>query len=317
MLPKLSLVVLIIFCCINLCKSEFCRNKLKNCYEEVFLREETKEISFKFNRSVDDVTLLDFKDFSLKKFPDVRKFKNLNKIGIELRENFEILNENFFDDVIYKNVKEINIDTAPRYRSRFQELIELNFYLKSFPNLSTLEIHNFNFGLISYIGFSYTLENVFLRFNKIRILTDFMFMYLDNLKKLWIDNNQITDLPYNLFFRNKKLKELNCMHNKIKKIPENLFLTVDKLEVVWFGSNQLEYLSGFLFKNSKNLKEIHFENNKISKISLVFFDNLNLEVTSFYGNPCVEDENNFTSCYQEWKRFEVILDKGELMEFIL
>ena len=93
--------------------------------------------------------------------------------------------------------------------------------------------------------------------------------YLKGLRNLWflsIDNNNLTNLHY------------------------NLFQDLTSLERLYIYDNQLERLDGRLWRNNRNLNIIYISGNKIYAIEPNFINNLtNLSRLNLLNNVCTNE----------------------------
>jgi Leucine-rich repeat (LRR) protein len=158
------------------------------------------------------------------------------------------------------------------------------------------------------------------------------------LEILNLDNNQLREIPVEVFNKMRNLQELTLSHNHLYTIPDISQMT--KLKLVDFSYNGITSVSKTTFRNQTRLHFVDLSNNKISKasfadfsflarrgrpllISIGFnrlvgfsFDNVtkasnfdSLEVF-WYGNPF--DCNEFTSMQKSLIRLKIRQNECDL-----
>ncbi len=105
-----------------------------------------------------------------------------------------------------------------------------------------------------------------------------MFNSLANLENLYLDSNEITNIPNGLFdnlislkllgliFNKINLKRMSLCKNKIEfqeDIDPNIFKSLRKLTCLHLYNNQISILPEEIFKNLLSLKELDLANNHI------------------------------------------------------
>ncbi|XP_044730264.1 protein artichoke-like [Chrysoperla carnea] len=140
------------------------------------------------------------------------------------------------------------------------------------------------------------LEHLNLSYNNIKSLPSGILRYLRNLLFLSLHQNQITDLPENLFERNAKLKDLFLSYNQISKLNANVFRYLKKLNFLTLEGNALTSVPKDVFVHLTNLKELFLTRNQITYIEPGSFDNLiHLKTLMLYQNQLKQLEPNIFS----------------------
>lgn len=93
------------------------------------------------------------------------------------------------------------------------------------------------------------------------------------LTKLFINGNDIEDLPEASFEGIPRLRTINLRHNNIKSIDKNAFSYLSKLHFLDLSDNQIETLEKDLFSESIHLTKLSLAQNKIKSVSMELFDN--------------------------------------------
>ena len=93
---------------------------------------------------------------------------------------------------------------------------------------------------------------------------------LTNLQKLYLYDNQINIIPDSI--ANSQLRELYLSNNQINIIPDSI--AKSQLQILYLGYNQIKYISN-LFMYNDNLF-YYCKNYKIKKTWIYNFDKLNL-----------------------------------------
>lgn len=263
----------------------------------------SNEYSFTKHQKEENVKILWAEDFHHDQFPsDVEdRYPNLNEIVIGLKNEFNILNNNFFDNVTYKSVKKLNIIQGCATDLKY--LDEVNFdFLDNFSDLEELKVQEFKFGTIEKVKFGRKLKVLYMRNNKIKSVRGNIFLNLKNLEELDFCYNEISTLCEKLFKNNPKLQKVFFKSNEIKVIPQKLFSGLNELNSVDLSWNKLKYLPADLFKNNRKLKDIYLNNNQIEKLHPDIFIGITLEWREFTNNPCfgLNRDGNLENCYSEW-----------------
>ncbi len=196
--------------------------------------------------------------------------------------DIEILTRNKLNDFFFKkkiqNCQYSNVLNLDIVRN----LEELNFSGKNIT-----EIHPSVFSKLS------KLKNILFSDNQIKELPRNIFNELVNLERIHFGNNQIKEIHTNLFNGLAKLKEIDFSLNNIKEIDPNIFEGLVNLEKIAFSNNQISEIDPNLFTKLAQLKEIDFSFNNIKKIDQNQFNGLcKLQKIVFLKNQIKEVHQN-------------------------
>ncbi len=87
------------------------------------------------------------------------------------------------------------------------------------------------------------------------------FAKLGNLDRLYLNNNNLTEVPSNL---PRSLRDLRLDHNKITKLPPNAFEGMENLTILLLHRNGLEDIGGL--KGLKSLILLDVSGNQLKKV---------------------------------------------------
>ncbi|XP_046403558.1 carboxypeptidase N subunit 2-like [Ischnura elegans] len=90
---------------------------------------------------------------------------------------------------------------------------------------------------------------------------------------LRLDNNYLSLLPYEAFYRMDGYKFLNISSNKITHLPENIFSQNKNLTVLLASNNLLTHIPARLLRNNTRLEKLDMSHNLIEALDLDFFTN--------------------------------------------
>jgi hypothetical protein len=79
-----------------------------------------------------------------------------------------------------------------------------------------------------------------------------------SLKEIYFNNNEIEEIPADLFKNATNLNDISFSDNKIKKLPNNLLPNATSLSSIYLNNNEIEEIPADLFKNATNLVAISF-----------------------------------------------------------
>ncbi|XP_063389461.1 chaoptin-like [Cydia fagiglandana] len=119
-----------------------------------------------------------------------------------------------------------------------------------------------------------TMKHLILSTNEItKIENPRIFTHLENLEKLNLIANYITEVHEDVFKPLKKAQLIFLGHNKMKNIPETLFQNMRHLNNIDLANNVIEYIPVTAFRGTK-LKRLNLSNNRFTYLQ----DNFNLEL---------------------------------------
>ncbi|XP_063629885.1 insulin-like growth factor-binding protein complex acid labile subunit [Cydia splendana] len=119
-----------------------------------------------------------------------------------------------------------------------------------------------------------TMKHLLLSTNEITKLENpRIFSHLENLEKLNLIANYITEVHQDVFKPLNKAQLIFLGHNKMKNIPETLFQNMRHLNNIDLSNNLIEYIPVTAFRGTK-LKRLNLSNNRFTYLQ----DNFNLEL---------------------------------------
>ncbi|KAG4072407.1 hypothetical protein HA402_004339 [Bradysia odoriphaga] len=118
---------------------------------------------------------------------------------------------------------------------------------------------------------------------------------LKNLERLDLSNNQLDELPEDIFRNNGQLRELQLDSNQIREIHVG---ELRNLESLWLPSNKLETLPADVFHNNTKMRELKLDDNQLGELhadvfaQLVDLENLHLDKNVLLNLPADIFRNN-------------------------
>ncbi|KAL6453330.1 SOG2 Leucine-rich repeat-containing protein SOG2 [Candida maltosa Xu316] len=120
------------------------------------------------------------------------------------------------------------------------------------------------------------------------------------LEKLFLQNNQFTELPSNCHKIASHLKYLDLHQNLISYIPHDFFYKFDALEILYLASNRLSTLPESLSSIS-SLKVLSIKDNNFKYLPPQIGDMHNLNLIEVAGNPLILPSNDIIRAFQKQK----------------
>lgn len=132
----------------------------------------------------------------------------------------------------------------------------------------------------------------------VKEITKRSFHGLAMLKKIVLDDNEISTIDENCFDDLTDLLYLYLDNNKITGLSTRLFEKIENLDTLYLNGNQLETLDANLFKNNKKLALLHMNENKLRTLPIGIFDGLTqMRQLWLKGNEIVDlPANIFDRC---------------------
>jgi Leucine-rich repeat (LRR) protein len=125
----------------------------------------------------------------------------------------------------------------------------------------------------------------------VQVIAPGTFENAGNLKKLYLNGNQIRLLNADTFKGAENLETIELPGNKLESMPERIFRKLKKLRYINFSSNFLTSIPLKLFEYNKLMYKINLENNEINSFSIATFKNLpNLKDLNYKNNICIHEE---------------------------
>lgn len=185
-------------------------------------------------------------------------------------EIFEIF-PNVASIVVVSNLASLSPDNWPENAKK------LKLFYAGSNNISQLSTFN---------AFD-SLEELYLRNNKLKSIRRDTFEAVDKLKWIDLSRNQLTIIVQGTFVRVKELQLLDLSFNQIQTIEDGAFDN-PSLETLWLDNNQLTGLSDLVFSKISNLKEISMRSNKLVHIGQSLYSLQNLVTIGLDDNQ-IED----------------------------
>ncbi|CAF3326924.1 unnamed protein product [Rotaria socialis] len=114
-------------------------------------------------------------------------------------------------------------------------------------------------------------------------------------EELYLDANDITEIPSELTNRLVYLIRIDLSYNKLRSIQANIFSNLTRLETLILSYNKIRCLESTSFKGLKNLRILSLHGNEISTIPDGSFNDLtSLSHVALGGNPL------YCDCHLGW-----------------
>ncbi|CAC5400420.1 unnamed protein product [Mytilus coruscus] len=155
------------------------------------------------------------------------------------------------------------------------------FQLLQNTSITTLSMKNNKMSSIPQKGFANLKKLISLDLSAANIfkIDDSAFEGLDALTRLFLNDNQLSQVPNNL---PPSLQKLYLNGNQISALKDNTFMKLSKLQLLYLGGNKIHQLEQDAFYGLTSLKKIHLVDNKIHTLpgrlfeSFVVLDSLEL-----------------------------------------
>uniref|UniRef100_A0A336LWU3 CSON003960 protein n=1 Tax=Culicoides sonorensis TaxID=179676 RepID=A0A336LWU3_CULSO len=127
---------------------------------------------------------------------------------------------------------------------------------------------------------------------------------------IYLDGNDLNELPSHMFIGKKKLEVLYLNNSNIASLHNRTFSGIPGLKVLHMDNNNLRELRGFEFDQLVNMNKLYLNHNSIQFVSNRTFNNLKkLEVLNLNDNKI----NNFTP----WTQLKAASESGALTKVSL
>ena len=100
------------------------------------------------------------------------------------------------------------------------------------------------------------------------------FESVNNLNYLWLDNNELEDIPTRLFNNTGKLSILSLRNNKLTKLRRDMFKGLSKLEALHLDWNNLKNITEYSFVFLASLRSLTATYNQITELYEHSFNDL-------------------------------------------
>ena len=154
---------------------------------------------------------------------------------------------------------------------------EIAGHMKPLVNLVRVGLNNLSIDTVdsSYFKQNTKLQTIYLTNNKISILPFDVFTNLKSLYILDLSNNQISALDNRTFFGLNDLYYIYFQGNQLTKIAPRTFHNLSSLSFLELSNNLISEIDGSAFSGSKSLYSINLANNRLSEIDNDTFLGLN------------------------------------------
>ena len=129
--------------------------------------------------------------------------------------------------------------------------------LKKLETLTIMTSHLTTLRNFMHTGLD-SLQNLNYAYGSIAIIEEMAFAKLPKLKAFWAPENQIEELPGNLFADSPNLEQINLKDNKIRSFTNTTFSGLKLLTKLDLESNQIENIPDFSFNDTVALQELVF-----------------------------------------------------------
>ena len=188
-----------------------------------------------------------------------RDENNATQIETQLEQIGNILNSVVFDFAKTLFIKDTMIREFPETVCRFKQLKQLILKRNKLTTLIPTDC---------LAGMDYLIK-LDLRDNEISYLPYGIFANLSQLRDLYLDNNNISDLS-GICTDLPRLSHLSLNHNFLTTVsPTHCFAGMNHLEVLDLRNNDIVYLPDGICANLSQLKYLDLDNNNISDLSRI------------------------------------------------
>jgi len=285
------------------------------------------DLKYKTQRSLDINKLIN-KNSHIPNIKNILKNNNNNGDKDTIEYRLKDSKKHSLLDLSHLNLDVLNLKLITK-NIRFlclsnNNLVDLPYNINLITNLEVLDLsHN---KIINMPKFNSNLIELVCNNNLIK---DLDISYLNNLKRLDISNNLLTNV-----FNSHKLNILNCSNNKITNILSSVFLIK-----LYSDNNKLESITNMpnLIKldtdhnkltniiNCDKLQELYVNNNllvsipnNLTNITILHIRNNNINRLPYFSNlqELVADYDKLTQMSKEYKISTSSVDKNNIMTII-
>lgn len=140
----------------------------------------------------------------------------------------------------------------------------------SLENTQSIEFRSCNFPQLpqTFLQRFVGVKEIDLSFRRIQSVKSEDFRSNNNLVKLYLNHNHLTELPAHLFKYTPKMEEITFSYNKIEIVDPDAFADGERLRKIDLKSNMIKTLDGRLFRNAVSLKNVDLSLNVIEYFGL-------------------------------------------------
>jgi len=193
---------------------------------------------------------------------------NVTSMNIDMAEIEKVIHVNIFGNVNY-----------PEYFPKNLSKLIRDTYMFKYNETPLRYVTRSDFAdMSSYLSY-FDLED-----NEIDEIPYDLFYDMDHVRDIRLSHNNIKSLPPNLFKNSLKLETFHIEFNKIKEFHPDLFKDCPKFATLRADFNDVEELHEDLFKHNPKMSSIWFRNNKIRNIGVDFEKLKKLDSAVFLHN---------------------------------
>ena len=134
----------------------------------------------------------------------------------------------------------------------------------------------------------------------LRRIDDKAFASVNNINYIWLDNNELDDIPTRLFNNTNKLNILSLTNNSLIKLRREMFKGLSKLETLHLDRNHLTNITDYSFAFLGSLRELTISHNQISELYEHSFNDLKTLISLDLSH------NKITTIGRSFTRFQNI-----------
>lgn len=122
----------------------------------------------------------------------------------------------------------------------------------------------------------------------IKSVTQKHFKDLGSIRSLRLNDNEINELPADVFTDLTNMNWISLARNHIKVLPPSLFVNCKRLDYIDAGKNLIEVLPRDLFANNLKLSMVTLSNNRLKSIEIDFTKFPEIFALDVENNSCVD-----------------------------
>jgi Leucine-rich repeat (LRR) protein len=126
------------------------------------------------------------------------------------------------------------------------------------------------------------------------------FAGMPKLQTIYLDDNDIEELPEDLLYDLSGLVDFFVEKNKLRSLPTYLFNHATMFQRFRAANNSIEEMPRDFFKNNNILKIVTMDNNKLQRIQIDFRPYKNLKKLDLLNNTCINTNFN------DWRKHKSV-----------
>ena len=130
-------------------------------------------------------------------------------------------------------------------------------------------------------------------------------------RKIYLNNNDISDIESGVFAENTKCRNLRLDRNRLIEIKKDMWIGLVALEYLSLEHNDIKIIHPYAFADLTNLKGLYLDNNKLTTLPRNIFplkQIVVLETLTLHGNKLKRDELGW---------LVVMCDDGEIEQYTI